>query len=36
MIPEGALTPGANDVQVLIIDGGAEEPVMRSAVPGPP
>ena len=36
MIPEGALTPGANDVQVLIIDGGAEEPVMRSAGPGPP
>ena len=36
MIPEGALTSGANDVQVLIIDGGAEEPVMRSAVPGPP
>ena len=36
MIPEGALTPGANDVQVLIIDGGAEEPVVMSAVPGSP
>ena len=36
MIPEGALTPGANDVQVLLLDGGAEEPVMRAAVPGPP
>ena len=34
MIPEDALTPGANDVQVFIVDGPAEKPVLRSALPG--
>ena len=34
MIPEDALTPGANDVQVFIVDGPAEKPVLRSAPPG--
>ena len=36
MIPEDALTPGANDVQVLIVDGAAEKSALRSASPGLP
>ena len=36
MIPEDALTPGANDVQVLIVDGAAEKSALRSASSGLP
>ena len=36
MIPEDALTPGANDVQVLTVDGDAEKSALRSASPGLP
>ena len=31
MIPEAALTPGANDVRVFIVDGAGEKPLLTSA-----
>ena len=35
MIPEEALTSGANDVQVFVVDGTGEEPVLSLATPNP-
>ena len=35
MIPEEALTPGANDVQVFAVDSAGEKPVLMSATPSP-
>ena len=36
MIPEEALASGGNDVQVFVVDGTGEKPVLSSAQPSPP